>query len=56
MNLKDKDITLIDMSITYDALFSKYGETGKEIFTKLLLNLKNPPFILKEKELELALV
>lgn len=44
-------MTLIEISFIYLALKKYDAQQGEEIFIKLLLNLKNLPFVVIEKEL-----
>ena len=51
--MKLAKITLMDISFIYVALINQNKQLADEIFIKLVLDLKNPPFVLEEKELAL---
>lgn len=44
-------MTLIEIAFIYFALKKLDAQQGEEIFIKLLLNLKELPFVIIEKEL-----
>ena len=44
-------MTLIEIAFIYHALKKHNAQQGDKVFIKLLLNLKNLPFVIIEKEL-----